>query len=165
MKSIFLLKTLIDILYVLHFLGLIGVLFLLPLGVVTIGNASVKFDDWGVFYWVIVIVSFIAYVILLRGLYYLRNMARFLLSNKYFSKEISRNLKKSGVHFLVAGIISFALFAAHWVKKILGGNIDLIYDTNLFIPLFLTIIGVFFIIQGNTLDLARNINDENELTI
>src|SRR5690554_1855699 len=99
MKSIFLLKTLIDILYVLHFLGLIGVLFLLPLGVVTIGNASVKFDDWGVFYWVIVIVSFIAYVILLRGLYYLRNMARFLLSNKYFSKEISRNLKKSGVHF------------------------------------------------------------------
>ena|SRR5690554_5131809 len=165
MKRIILFKTLIDILYILHFIGLIGIVFILPFGVVTINQVDVEVKDWGLFYWLIVVVSLIAYIIFLRGLYYLRKMARFLLSNKYFSKKIIKNLKKSGSHFLLTGIISFALLAAIWVNKLFGGKIELIYDANLFIPLFLTIIGLFFIIQSNTLDLAKNIKDENELTV
>jgi hypothetical protein len=41
----------------------------------------------------------------------------------------------------------------------------LIYDNNLLIPLFLSIIGMFFIIQSNALNLAKGIKEENELTV
>lgn len=165
MKRTILFKTLVDILYILHFIGLIGILFIIPFGVVQINQVKVGVEEWTLFYWLIVIVGIIAYIIFLRGLYYLRKMARFLLSNKYFSKKISRNLKSSGNHFLASGIISFALVVAIWLNKLYGGKIELIYDANLFVPLFLTIIGLFFIIQSNALDLAKNIKSEHELTV
>jgi len=165
MKKTILFKTLVEILYTLHFVGLIGIIFIMPFGVVNINQVNVNVEDWSLFYWVISIVSLIAYIIFLRGLHYLRKMARFLLSNKYFSENIIKNLKKSGNHFLLTGIISFALFVALWLNKLYGGKFELIYDTNLIVPLFLTIIGMFFIIQSNTLVLAKNIKEENELTV
>jgi hypothetical protein len=77
----------------------------------------------------------------------------------------SSNMKKSENHFLLTGIISFILYALLWIYKIYGGKFELSYDSNILVPLFLTIIGLFFIIQSNTLDLAKNINEENELTV
>jgi len=165
MEKTILFKTLVDILYILHFIGLIVVIFIIPFGVVKIYQVNVNVEDLSLFYWLISIVSLIAYIIFLRGLYYLRKMARFLLSNKCFSNKIIKNLKKSGNHFLVTGIITFTLFVALWLKKLFRGKIELIYDINLIVPLFLTIIGLFFIIQSNTLDLAKHIKEENELTV
>lgn len=165
MKKSILFKTLVDILYILHFIGLIGIIFIIPFGVVNINQVNINVEDWSLFYWLITIISLITYIIFLRGLYYLRKMARFLLSNKYFTGNIIRNLKKSGNHFLLTGIISFTLYTVLWLNKLYGGKFELIYDANLFIPLFLTIIGMFFIIQSNTLDLAKNIKEENELTV
>lgn len=165
MKKTILFKTLVDILYILHFIGLIGILFIIPFGVVNINQVNVNVEDWSLFYWLISITSLIAYIVFLRGLYYLRKMARFLLSNKYFSENIIKNLRKSGNHFLLTGTISFIILVAQWFNKLYGGKFELIYDTNLLVPLFLTIIGMFFIIQSNTLDLAKNIKEENELTI
>ena len=165
MKKTILFKTLVDILYFLHFIGLIGMIFIIPFGIVNINQVDMNVEDWNLFYWVISFISLITYIIFLRGLFYLRKMARFLLSNKYFSENIIKNLKKSGKHFLLTGIISFTLIFAHWLNKLYGGKLELIYDTNFIIPLFLTIIGMFFIIQSNTLALAKNIKEENELTV
>ncbi len=66
---------------------------------------------------------------------------------------------------MYTGIISFILFVVIWISKLAGGKFELIYDNNLLIPLFLTIIGMFFIIQSNALDLAKGLKDENELTV
>lgn len=165
MKKTILFKTLVDILYILHFIGLIGIILIIPFGTVHINQVNINVEDWNLFYWLVFIVSLFAYIIFLRGLYYLRKMARFLLSNKYFSDSIIQNLKKSGNHFLYTGIISFTLFIALWISKLTGGKFELIYDNNLLIPLFLTIIGMFFIIQSNTLNLAKGIKEENELTV
>jgi len=165
MKNTILFKTLVDILYILHYIGLVGIIFIIPFGIVNINQVNMNVEDWSLFYWFISIISLITYIIFLRGLYYLRKMARFLLTNKYFSGKIIENLKKSGNHFLLTGIISFALFFILWLNKLYGGKFELIYDTNLLIPLFLTIIGMFFIIQSNTLVLAKNFKEENELTV
>lgn len=165
MKNAILFKTLVDILYILHFIGLIGIIFIIPFGIVNINQVNMTVEDWSLFYWFISIISLITYIIFLRGLYYLRKMARFLLTNKYFSEKIIKNLKKSGNHFLLTGIISFALFFILSLNKLYGGKFELIYDSNLLIPLFLTIIGMFFIIQSNALVLAKNIKEDNELTI
>lgn len=158
-------KTLVDILYFLHFIGLIGLIFILPFGIVEINQENVNVEDWNLFYWLVAIIGLGAYVIFLRGLYYLRKMARFLLSKKYFSEKIITNLKKSGNHFLLTGIISLILLVILWLNKLNAGRLEIGYDTNLIVPLFLMIIGMFFIIQSNTLALAKNINEENELTV
>ena len=130
MNKTILFKTLVDILYILHFIGLLGIIVIIPFGIVNINQVNVNGGDWGLFYWLTSIISLIAYIVFLRGLYYLRKMARFLLTNKYFSEKIIENLKKSGNHFLFTGIISFALFFILWLNKLYGGKFELIYDTN-----------------------------------
>lgn len=165
MKKTIVFKTLVDILYILNFIGLIGIIFTIPFGIINVNQANTSIEDWNLFYWLTFIISLFGYVIFLRGLYYLRKTARFLLSNKYFSDSIIQNLKKSGNHFLFTGIISFILSIILWIRKLTVGKFELIYDNNLLIPLFLIIIGIFFIIQSNTLDLAKNIKEENELTV
>lgn len=165
MKKAILFKTLVDILYIVHFIGLVGILFMIPFGTVNINQVNMNVEDWSIFYWSIFIVSLFAYIIFLRGLYFLRKMARFLLTNKYFTENTIKNLKKSGNNFLYTGIISFALIIALWISKLTGGKFELMYDNNLLIPLFLSIIGMFFIIQSNALNLAKGIKEENELTV
>lgn len=165
MKKAILFKTLVDILYIVHFIGLVGILFMIPFGTVNINQVNMNVEDWSIFYWSMFIVSLFAYIIFLRGLYFLRKMARFLLTNKYFTENTIKNLKKSGNNFLYTGIISFALIIALWISKLTGGKFELMYDNNLLIPLFLSIIGMFFIIQSNALNLAKGIKEENELTV
>ena len=165
MKKAILFKSLVDILYVLHFIGLIGVLFVIPSGIININQVNLNVEDWGLLHWIIVTVSLLAYIIFLRGLYYLRKMARFLLANNYFSEDTIQNLRKSGSNFLYTGITSFAILIMLWVSKLSKGKLELIYDNNILIPLFLCITGLFFIIQSNALNLAKGIQEENELTV
>lgn len=165
MKKAILFKTLVDILYILHFVGLIAMVLIIPLGTVNINQEDMSLEELSLFYWVMLMLSLFTYIIFLRGLYFLRKMARFLLKNNYFSDNIIESLKKSGNNFLSAGIISFAIIVVLWINKLYGGKHELIYDNNLLIPLFLTIIGVFFIIQSNALNLAKGIKEENELTV
>ncbi|MFD0992031.1 DUF2975 domain-containing protein [Tenacibaculum geojense] len=165
MKKAVLFKTLVDILYILHFIGLVGIIFIIPFGTININQVNMDVENWSLFYWSIFIVSLFAYIIFLRGLYFLRKMARFLLNNKYFSENTIENLKKSGNNFLCTGIISFVLIIVLWLIKLIGGKFELIYNNNLLIPLFLSIIGMFFIIQSNALNLAKVIKEENELTV
>lgn len=165
MTKTILFKTLVDILYFLHFIGLLGIILILPFGIVNINQANISVEEWSFLNWIIVIVSLTTYIIFLIGLYYLRKMARFLLSNKYFSDFTISNLKKSGTHFLLTGILSLFLIILLWIGKLYDGKLELVYDINFMIPLFLMIIGMFFIIQSKTLLLAKNIKEENELTV
>jgi len=165
MKKSFLFKSLVDILFYLHVIGLFGMLIIIPFGILNIHQVDMKVDDWTLLTVVIAIVSLTIYVIFLRGLYYLRKVAIFLLLNKYFSEQIIRNLIKSGMHFLCTGILSFLLMISLWIAKLYNGKLELTYDLNFMIPLFLMIIGLFFMIQSRTLVLAKNFKEENELTV
>ncbi len=165
MKKEILFKTLVDIIYILHFMGLVGIALNIPYGVININQVNMNVMDWNIFHWLIFIISLIAYIIFLRGLYFLRKMSRFLLSNRYFSKKIIHNLKKSGKYFLQTGIILFVLYFVPYVYRFCGGEIELMYEINLLIPLFLTMIGLFFTIQSDSLILAKNMKEENELTV
>ncbi len=158
-------KTLVDILYYLHFIGLIVIALILPFGIGNLNQEELNLENWSILIWLIAIISLSTYVIFLRGLYYLRIIAKFLLSKKYFSKPIITNLRKSGTHFLLTGILSFFLILLQWISKLQEGTIVLAYGNNLIIPFFLMIIGLFFMIQSKTLWLAKNIKDENDLTV
>jgi len=165
MKKTILFKTLVDLLYIFHFIGLIGIVLILPFGTISINQAVIDIEDWNLFYWLIFSVSLGTYIVFLRGLYFLRKMSRALLSNKYFSESIITNLKRSGNHFLIAGVFSLSLSISIEIRKFFEDKFELIYDNNLLIGLFLTMIGLFFIIQSNTLTLLKVNNEENKLTV
>jgi len=92
-------------------------------------------------------------------------MARHLLTHKYFSKQIIRSLKISGTHFLLAGVMFMVIMILGWIGKLSEGLLEFVYDVNLMVPLFLMIIGLFFIIQSEALLVAKNFKEENELTV
>lgn len=163
MKKTVLFKNLVDILYILHFIGLIGILFILPFANININEVDIQ--DWNLFHWLIILLSLITYIIFLRGLYFLRRIAKFLLLNHYFSENVIEHLKKSGNYFLLTGILSFVILLGLGISKLSINKLYLVYNSDIIIPLFLTIIGLFFIIQSHTLRLAKEFKEENELTI
>ncbi|PTM02968.1 MAG: hypothetical protein DA405_11745 [Bacteroidetes bacterium] len=165
MKKTILFKSLVDVLYTLQVIGFIAVLIMIPFGLVNITNENASAEKWDLFYWLVFTFTLVKSLVFLRGLYFLRRIARILLSDKYFSEDIIRYLRKSGNHFLLSSLISFALILAQWIGKIVDGKIELGYDQELLVPLFLAIIGIFFIIQSGTLDLAKSLKEENELTV
>jgi len=112
-------------------------------------------------YWLILAIDGICYFIFLRGLYFLRKMARIFLSEKYFTKTVAISMQSSGNQFIYAGLLS-----------ILGWTLGLIFNiaidpsnTLRIIPLFIIIIGLFFTIQSKAMLSAIEIKNENDLTV
>ena len=171
MKTNRVLKTLIDILFILHCVGLIGFLFILPFGIFSINIAEApvtsykELTELPILYWMGIALSFLSYIIFLFGLYYLRRTANYVLNNNFMQIQVIENLKRSGNMFSIAGVFLMVTYAIFWLSRLSLGTIKLTYGTNLMIPLFLIIIGLFFILQSNALFKAKSIKEENDLTI
>ena len=165
MKKSFLFKSLVDYLYILNVGGFLLLLITISFGFVEINEIKGSDEDWSVLAISISGVSALTCIVFLRGVYYLRKIARHLLTNKYFSKQIIKYLKISGTHFLLAGVMFVVIMILRWIGKLRVGLFEFVYDTNLMVPLFLMIIGLFFMIQSEALLVAKNFKEENDLTV
>jgi len=165
MKKSFLFKSLVDYLYILNVGGFLLLLITISFGFVEINEIKGSDKDWSVLAISISCVSALTCIVFLRGVYYLRKIARHLLTNKYFSKQIIKYLKISGTHFLLAGVMFVVIMILRWIGKLRVGLFEFVYDTNLMVPLFLMIIGLFFMIQSEALLVAKNFKEENDLTV
>ena len=165
MKKSFLFKSLVDYLYILNVGGFLLLLITISFGFVEINEIKGSDEDWSVLAISISCVSALTCIVFLKGVYYLRKMARHLLTNKYFSKQIIKYLKISGTHFLLAGVMFVVIMILRWIGKLRVGLFEFVYDTNLMVPLFLMIIGLFFMIQSEALLVAKNFKEENDLTV
>ena len=165
MKKSFLFKSLVDYLYILNVGGFLLLLITISFGFVEINEIKGSDEDWSVLAISISCVSALTCIVFLRGVYYLRKIARHLLTNKYFSKQIIKYLKISGTHFLLAGVMFVVIMILRWIGKLRVGLFEFVYDTNLMVPLFLMIIGLFFMIQSEALLVAKNFKEENDLTV
>ena len=165
MKKSFLFKSLVDYLYILNVGGFLLLLITISFGFVEINEIKGSDEDWSVLAISISCVSVLTCIVFLKGVYYLRKMARHLLTNKYFSKQIIKYLKISGTHFLLAGVMFVVIMILRWIGKLRVGLFEFVYDTNLMVPLFLMIIGLFFMIQSEALLVAKNFKEENDLTV
>lgn len=158
MKNAVLFKTLIDIFFFIHVLGIIAFLFKIPFGFFDVENMEVnRFRDWTI----LGINSFV-YFIFLRGLFFLRKLARILLAVNHLSKPLVKYMKKCGNMFLFAGIFSVLLFLT---GKFLNVIYEPVYSSFSITPIFLMIIGLFFVIQSRTLSHALIIKNENDLMV
>ena len=165
MKKSFLFKSLVDYLYILNVGGFLLLLTTISFGFVEINVIKGGDEHWSLLAILISCVSVLTCIVFLRGVYYLRKMARHLLTNKYFSKQIIKYLKISGTHFLLAGVMFVVIMILRCIGKLRAGLFEFVYDTNLMVPLFLMIIGLFFMIQSEALLVAKNFKEENDLTV
>ena len=165
MKKSFLFKSLVDYLYILNVGGFLLLLITISFGFVEINVIKGGDEHWSLLAISISCVSALTCIVFLRGVYYLRKIARHLLTNKYFSKQIIKYLKISGTHFLLAGVMFVVIMILRWIGKLRAGLFEFVYDTNLMVPLFLMIIGLFFMIQSEALLVAKNFKEENDLTV
>ncbi|MFD1550953.1 hypothetical protein DNU06_04880 [Putridiphycobacter roseus] len=165
MKKITLLKSLVDILYFLHFLGLIAILFFITIGIISPNETATSLPPLNSFHWTIILIGLFAYIVFMMGLNYLRKVSRLLATNDFFSMEIIKQFKNTGNHFLATGIITTALLLANGVNHLFNGKLIFSYDLTFIIPMFLMIIGLFFLIQSKSIRLAKSYKEENELTV
>lgn len=158
MKNSILFKSLIDILFFLHVLGLFAIIFQIPINIIGVANR----DPLKLMEWVMLIINGIIYIIFLRGLFFLRKIAREFLRNKLFTNSVINSMKISGNQFAYAGLMLLLLLIS---KRIFDLNFEFIPDTISITPIFLIAVGLFFTIQSKVLQGAVIIKDENNLTI
>ena len=165
------LKLLIDTFFIILCLGILGFIFILPFGIFTTKIADVEFRGtegyWNlpVLYWVGIGLSILAYITFLIGLNYLRKTANLFMTKAFFSLGIIRNLRLSGLFFVISGIIVSILFIIFWAIENTNGEIRIVLGTDIMIPLFLCIVGFFFMLQSKVLDEARLFKEDSNLTI
>lgn len=157
MKNSVLFKSLIDIFFFIHVIGLIAILFKIPIVFMVKNTEPPQFLDW-----IILVINAFVYFIFLRGVFFLRKTARIFLSHHHFSKPVVNYMKICGNQFVYAGLISIVIFLT-------GKNFDLnfepIHKSFSITPLFLIIVGLFFIIQSRTLSYAISLKNENDLVV
>jgi hypothetical protein len=185
MKTIKILRTLINIL----FFGLISVLIaqiIFWFSIYFLGdylpfylqNFKMVFN-FNFFNWKILLVPAITvmnFILFVLAIFYLRKSISPFVKSDFYSKDVTKNLKKAGNIFIFIGtstiVIQFiaAIYLYTISPKILQIN-SLITISNTVIAtfdlrsIFLIIAGLFFLLFSNSFINARKLKQENDLTI
>ena len=157
-------KTLIDILFIFQGFGILGAFLTMPFGVTKINQINLDVKEWSVTHWSLLALSLTAFIAFIIGIFFLRKVGRYLLSNQYFAIEVIKNLKKSGRFFIYTGIISLFVFIISLIVKVKSGN-NLIYNTDMVLPIFIMVVGLFFVIQSEALMISKHAKEDSDLTI
>lgn len=165
MKHSALFKTLIDLLFILHVFGLIVVAFASPFGL--LGSEVVMRNSEGNQFYsgITVFLTSLSYLIFIRGLFFLRKLARYFLSDKIFTNTIIDLLKKIGQHFVVSGLIYICIGLILFFGSLINGKLNFSINMSSMVPLFLISAGLFSIMQSHALKHAKHVKEEHELTI
>ncbi len=166
MKHTKLFKNLISFLFYILCLGFLVILFYGPLGFNSIAQENREVQQWDFISWLLLSISAIAYVFLIIGVKYLKNMAKEMSHLGSFGLSIQYNLKQSGKYLIISSLLNYLTFALIFIKQlIIDGEVQVIFDNNILLQIILTITGLFFIIQSDILKLSNNLKKENDLTI
>lgn len=157
MKNAVLFKSLIDIFFFIHVIGFIAIVakFSITFSVKNIDNPQI--EDWIIF-----VFNVLIYLLFLRGLFFLRKTARLFLKQNQFMISTVECIKKSGNQFVVAGILYVLVFL---LSKLLNLQLKPIYDIFSITPIFIIIVGLFFIIQSKVIHQAISFKNENDLMV
>lgn len=111
--------------------------------------------------WPGTIAFYVASFVFLSGLYFLRKTALSLVQKERFSEQLTINLKKAGIRFLIAGLLP-SLHLSYWfIKMTLFGGV---FAADMTFYFFTMAVGLFLIIQSYSLTEARVYKEEVDLT-
>lgn len=105
----------------------------------------------------------ISYLFFFAIVYYLRKSLKHMVKNHFFSTEVAKNLNMTG---LLLTLVSLSTIVVNFLKQIFDGILKLGIDPfNLNSELFMTIIGLFFMLMSRVINEGIKLRSENELTI
>jgi hypothetical protein len=168
MKTITVLKTLINIYYYLMIVALVAGFITIPLLLFTnqpytmslfgnqidIGELSI-----GKSITVITLLGLVLYFYF-RAIQVMRNTVKELVVGQYFSERVITNFKKMGTLFLICGIGFFVVNII--LKLLLENRLSVGLDSSLFL---FVITGLFFLFLSEVFKVAKDATEENNLTI
>ena len=102
---------------------------------------------------------------MLVALYFLKKSAKYFLNNDLLKQQVIDNLHKSGAYLIITSIFVIVSYLLLWISSMDGDSVSLQYGTNIFAPMFIAIVGLFFKLTSNTLQNMVMIKAENDLTI
>ncbi|ATA89747.1 DUF2975 domain-containing protein [Capnocytophaga stomatis] len=159
MRKVFILKTILDLLFILSLFGVLSFIsFFMEDTIkvngynVTAGTLSAK---------IVLCFWYIGYLLFVYGIYLFRKTAYLFLRVRIFNEKVIKNLNKIGILLIIITIctdVSLMIYSAIEHK-----NIGFRLDTN---PvLFKIAVGLLFMTLSEVLKISTRMKEENELTI
>lgn len=167
MKTVEILRKLINIYYYLLVIGFIGVTFLILIHFNNGKTADLRiiegYDASNIGFGellALTIIPFFIFLLFVRAVYLLKSTLKDLSEGNYFSDLVIKHFKKIGKLILICGL-SYAMFK-FVARLILLSDIRLGLDYSLITPI---VIGLFFMFLSEVFAKAKETKEENDLTI
>lgn len=173
MKLNKLFKLLIDLAFyimipfVIFFPGTILYILLFPEQTIIDNNLPFASTDSGLATALTSLVVFARVILFFIGFYNLRKFAVLLVVNKIFSNKVILHTKKTGQFFTACSILSIILSIIPFISTSYTNNMDELPTSFKFsfLPYFLLIIGVLFLLLSDAFKKTLALKEENDLTV
>ena len=168
MKTINILKTLINIYYYLMIIAFVAGVITIPLLLFTDQPYTMSLFDRqidigqlssGKSILIVLVLGTVLYFYF-RAIQLMRNTVKKLAEGHYFSERVIVNFKKMGTLFLICGI-GFSVVNII-LKLLLENRLSVGLDSSLFL---FVITGLFFLFLSEVFKVAKDAKEENDLTV
>ncbi|MFJ1491691.1 DUF2975 domain-containing protein [Capnocytophaga canis] len=159
MRKIFILKTILDLLFILSIFGVLSFISFFLEETIRVNGYDVTADT--LFAKIVLWLWYIGYLLFIYILYLFRKTAYLFLRVRIFNEKVVKNLNKIGILLIIITIctdISLMIYSVIERK-----NIGIRLDTNPM--LFKIAVGLLFMTLSEVLKISTKMKEENDLTI
>jgi len=170
MKSLNLLKTLIELFLFFSVLGGLAVIVVVPLKLInpeldipiSIKGVEVTGGDW--LSLLVIILAAIGAAFFIYAIFMLRKVLQLFLQNEIFTDTVISHFKVIGRCIITSGVLtSVPMFFYNMIQR---NNLGIEFTSGGFDSLLLSVsLGLLFIVIGEIFQMAKNLQEENELTV
>ncbi|MFK8283934.1 DUF2975 domain-containing protein [Capnocytophaga canis] len=159
MRKIFILKTILDLLFILSIFGVLSFISFFLEETIRVNGYDVTADT--LFAKIVLWLWYIGYLLFIYILYLFRKTAYLFLRVRIFNEKVVKNLNKIGILLIIITICTDVSLMIYSVIE--RKNIGLRLDTN---PvLFKVAVGLLFMTLSEVLKISTKMKEENDLTI
>lgn len=170
MKKLQILKTLLDLFWFFTLISLVGLIFFVPF--LLTGNANEidvkikgqQITNADLFSKMVIVLGVIAGILFVYSIYLLRKVVGYFQRREIFHNEVIHNFNLIGKLIIASSLISNgSLFVFNAVKR---NHLGLDLDFGGYDSFILSIcLGLFFMVISEVFKIAKNMKEENELTV
>lgn len=172
MRKIYILRAILEFMLYFLLLGGVALLIITPfmltdsdwdIPIKINGVVSSSFDSVSVYSKIGLIVSVLSYFLFVYAIYLLKKIVNLFIKGKIFDNQVISNLSNIGKIFIIVTLI---INAVEFIFKVTTTQkAEIMINSGFDSFLFVISIGLFFIIISEVFKIAKNMKDENELTI
>lgn len=168
MRKIFILRAILQLLLIFSVIAVVGLLIMIPVILfssdwntpIRIGGNLLEVNSVGAK--VVLVMGSIAYILYVYVIFQLKKMIDLFIKRLLFDDEVIKKLNIIGKIFIIVVLLTNipTLFYSMYFSENIEININ--YSDSI---LFNVAIGLFFMILSEVFKIAKNLKEENELTV